>query len=62
MIDLFLFAMIIYLYLGLYLDYRRQREQDILMQDLKIKIENSTLNNSLDKLEELLEKIENKGK
>lgn len=62
MIDLFLFAMMIYLYIGLYLDYKRQKDHDILMQDLKFKIENSKLDDTLEKLEKLLNEFDNKGK
>lgn len=62
MIDLFLFALILYLFISLYLDYKQQKQHDFLLEDLKFKIENSKLDDTLEKLEKLLNKFENKGK
>lgn len=62
MIDLFLFALIIYLFISLYLDYKQQKQHDFLLEDLKFKIENSKLDDTLKKLEKLLNEFENKGK
>nr|DAO62027.1 MAG TPA: hypothetical protein [Caudoviricetes sp.] len=62
MIDLFLFALIIYLFISLYLDYKQQKQHDFLLEDLKFKIENSKLDDTLEKLEKLLNEFENKGK
>lgn len=62
MIDLFLFALILYLFVSLYLDYKQQKQNDFLLKDLKFKIENSKLDDTLEKLEKLLNEFENKGK
>lgn len=62
MIDLFLFALIIYLFISLYLDYKQQKQHNFLLKDLKFKIENSKLDDTLEKLEKLLNEFENKGK
>lgn len=62
MIDLFLFALILYLFVSLYLDYKQQKQHDFLLEDLKIKIKNSKLDDTLEKLEKLLNEFENKGK
>lgn len=62
MIDLFLFALILYLFVSLYLDYKQQKQNDFLLKDLKFKIENSKLDGTLEKLEKLLNEFENKGK
>jgi hypothetical protein len=62
MIDLFLFALILYLFISLYLDYKQQKQHDFLLEDLKFKIENSKLDDTLEKLEKLLNEFENKGK
>ena len=50
MIDLFLFALILYLFISLYLDYKQQKQHDFLLEDLKFKIENSKLDDTLEKL------------
>lgn len=62
MIDLFLFALILYLFVSSYLDYKQQKQNDFLLKDLKFKIENSKLDDTLEKLEKLLNEFENKGK
>ena len=62
MIDLFLFALILYLFISLYLDYKQQKQHDFLLEDLKFKIENLKLDDTLEKLEKLLNEFENKGK
>lgn len=62
MIDLFLFALILYLFISLYLDYKQQKQHDFLLEDLKFKIENSKLDDTIEKLEKLLNEFENKGK
>lgn len=62
MIDLFLFALILYLFISLYLDYKQQKQHDFILEDLKFKIENSKLDDTLEKLEKLLNEFENKGK
>lgn len=62
MIDLFLFALILYLFISLYLDYKQQKQHDFLLEDLKFKIENSKLDDTLEKLEKLLNEFDNKGK
>lgn len=62
MIDLFLFALILYLFISLYLDYKQQKQHNFLLEDLKFKIENSKLDDTLEKLEKLLNEFENKGK
>ena len=62
MIDLFLFALILYLFISLYLDYKQQKQHDFLLEDLKFKIENSKLDDTLEKLEKLLNEFKNKGK
>lgn len=62
MIDLILFALILYLFISLYLDYKQQKQHDFLLEDLKFKIENSKLDDTLEKLEKLLNEFENKGK
>ena len=62
MIDLFLFALILYLFVSLYLDYKQQKQNDFLLKDLKFKIENLKLDNTLEKLEKFLNEFENKGK
>lgn len=62
MFELFLGFLVLYLFISLYLDYKQQKQHDFLLEDLKFKIENSKLDDTLEKLEKLLNEFENKGK